>query len=95
MPTKYSLAELESAGITLATHDIVWNADETLAEVFPLRWTDDASYARYQADDSAAYEADRAEEEEIYKLAQVSYAADPRAAIVYFTKPASQDDCPF
>ena len=30
-------------------YDFVWNADYTKFMAFPLRWTDDASYARYQS----------------------------------------------
>jgi hypothetical protein len=30
--------------------DFVWNYDYTLFRALPLRWWDDASYARYQSD---------------------------------------------
>jgi len=31
-------------------YDFVWNDDYTMFRAVPLRWWDDASYARYQSD---------------------------------------------
>ena len=37
-------------------YDFEWNKDYTKFRARPLKWWDDASYARYQADDPGAYE---------------------------------------
>jgi len=51
------VSELES--FTSERFDFVWNDDYTMFQAVPLKWYDDASYARYQSgadNDDALYQ---------------------------------------
>ena len=44
------MIHLGKVEVAAGEHDFRWKADYTEVDVVPLRWHDNASYARYQSD---------------------------------------------